>query len=245
MGRFQAEKTIIDQATFNKAENKRIQGQGESDPFKIEKVERKEDTLAIVVSYTGGCKDHSFDVIWNGQVVLSYPLVVNLILVHHANGDPCEARITETLKIDLKEMFGNDDYSKQKYVFNVFSILNRTGDPDAFVVVPPVSGENLPDPEPVSAMAIQSAKVSGRAISIVVRCVVPEPCWAFTRTEHSRSNNNFAVTVFARRVTNDPCLQVLSSIDASFDVIAEAPGSYSFQFWRSDGTTVDTTLIVQ
>ena len=107
------------------------------------------------------------------------------------------------------------------------------------------SGEKLPDPKPVSATAIQSAGISGMAISIVVRCVVPEPCWAFTRTDYSKSSNTFAVTVFARRTTNDPCLQVLSSIDAPFNVTVDALGSYSFQFWRYDGTTLDTTLIVQ
>ena len=107
------------------------------------------------------------------------------------------------------------------------------------------SGKKLPDPEPVSAISIQSTNIGGMTISIVVRCRVPESCWVFTRTEHTRSNNTFAVTVFARRATNDPCLQVLSSIDAPFNITVDASGSYSFQFWQDNGTTVDTTLIVQ
>ena len=106
------------------------------------------------------------------------------------------------------------------------------------------SGEKLPEPQAVSAYAFQSVNISGRYISVIVRCVVPEPCWTFARTDRSKSGNIFAVTVFARRTTNDPCPQVLSSIDAPFDAAVESPGSYSFRFWRHDGTTLDTTLTV-
>lgn len=130
-------KLVIDQTTFQKAEAKRVQGQGESDPFKIEKVERVGDSLIITVSYGGGCQKHTFDLIWDGQILLSYPPQINLLIAHHANGDACKQLVTESLKISLKEMFGNDDYSTQNYVFNVFSLLNRTQNPDAVVAPPP------------------------------------------------------------------------------------------------------------
>lgn len=107
------------------------------------------------------------------------------------------------------------------------------------------SNDNLPEPQPVSAYEIKSVNVRGRYISIVAGCGTPESCWAFNRTSYSRSNNTFLITVFAQRTTNDPCLQVISSIDARFNTIVNAPGTYTFRFWRNDGTTVDTTLNIR
>jgi len=107
------------------------------------------------------------------------------------------------------------------------------------------SGESLPDPIPVSAYLIESAQISARTVTLEVVCSVPEPCWAFARTEQARSGNSYFVTVYARRTTNDPCLQVLSSINASFSTTVEAPGSYTFAFWRYDGTTLDTVLTIR
>lgn len=107
------------------------------------------------------------------------------------------------------------------------------------------SDEKLQDEGPVSAYLIKNATVSDRSISIVVTCETPNPCYCFTHTKHSRSANSYQVKVFARLITNDPCIHVVGSIDAPFNVTVESPGSYSFRFWRYDGTTVDTTLVVQ
>jgi hypothetical protein len=107
------------------------------------------------------------------------------------------------------------------------------------------SGEKSTESQPVDAYSIKSIQASGRTVSFQVACTVPEPCWAFTRTEYAKSGDAYAVTVFARRTTSDPCLQVLSSIDAPFSVSVGSAGSYTFRFRRSDGTTVDTTITVQ
>ncbi len=106
------------------------------------------------------------------------------------------------------------------------------------------SEENQSDPIPVSANQIRNASVSGRTISIVAACETPTPCWCFSYTKHIRSANTYTVTVFARLTTNDPCITIVGSTDAPFNVTVEVPGSYSFRFWRSDDATVDTTLVV-
>lgn len=106
------------------------------------------------------------------------------------------------------------------------------------------SEEKLPDIIPVSANLIKNANVSGRTISVVVVCETPNPCYCFTHTEHSRSANIYTVKVFARLTTNDPCIHIVGSIDAPFNVSVEGPGSFTFRFWRDDNTTVDTTLVI-
>lgn len=60
------------------------------------------DTLPIIVSYTGGCKKHDF-------ILATVPLFtipgeshrVDLMLSHENNGDVCKKIVTESLYFDL------------------------------------------------------------------------------------------------------------------------------------------------
>jgi len=54
------------------------------------------DVLRVTVSYSGGCQDHAFELAYS--VVGMEP---ELWLDHDANGDLCEAYITETLDIPV------------------------------------------------------------------------------------------------------------------------------------------------
>jgi hypothetical protein len=63
------------------------------------------DTLSVEVGYGGGCEDHQFTVCWPDQVFAeSEPVQASLALWHEANGDSCEAYLTEVLDFDLTPM---------------------------------------------------------------------------------------------------------------------------------------------
>ena len=82
----------------------------ESDDFFLNSTQRQDSLLFVEVSYSGGCSDHSFMVIWDGIIYESNPPQANIIISHDANGDACEAFLTENLVIDLKQVF-NESYS--------------------------------------------------------------------------------------------------------------------------------------
>jgi len=120
---------IANKQAFEKAESNRKNGTGNelSDPFDIESIERVGDILKVKISYKGGCEEHSFDLVWNDEImIMIYPCQINLILTHDAHGDQCETRITEILEIDLTELNITCD-------LNVFNIFNGSDDPDSFV----------------------------------------------------------------------------------------------------------------
>lgn len=124
---------IIDQQKFLNADANRRNGNvNNSDSFEIKNIEREGDILKVQVSYSGGCKNHTFDVLWGASVLLSHPCQINLILKHDANNDLCEAYITEILEIDLAKLIG-DNESKNNCVYNVFSILNDSDNPDGII----------------------------------------------------------------------------------------------------------------
>lgn len=60
-----------------------------------------DDTLRLVVSYSGGCEAHEFTLITSGMFLESSPVQLVISVAHNANDDPCEAFPTETITFDL------------------------------------------------------------------------------------------------------------------------------------------------
>lgn len=77
-----------------------------SDPFALDTLFIAGDSLKITVSYPGGCARHSFDVVWNELISSTNPPVLNLLILHNAHNDNCEAMITTTLSVALSELNG-------------------------------------------------------------------------------------------------------------------------------------------
>ncbi len=107
------------------------------------------------------------------------------------------------------------------------------------------TGEILPDVSRASVDSIKSIGVEGRTVSFTVASTVPTPCYIFVRSEYSISGQSIPVTVFVRPRNNDPCFQVLWSLDAPVAIVVPHSGSYTFKFWRWGGQTLDTTLTFQ
>jgi hypothetical protein len=73
----------------------------ENDPFKVSHLDIKDSILTMVVSYSGGCKDHEFEM-WAGKNYMkSMPPQLNLFLKHEANDDLCKAMKFDTLRFDV------------------------------------------------------------------------------------------------------------------------------------------------
>lgn len=61
----------------------------------------KGDVLSIFVNYSGGCKDHSFDLYSNGMYAKSLPPKLTLFLKHTDNDDGCRSLISQELKFNI------------------------------------------------------------------------------------------------------------------------------------------------
>jgi hypothetical protein len=88
-------------------------GPENSDPFTLNSVRVEGDSVIISVSYAGGCEKHFFEVVWDSAILYTNPPKIELIVLHNANGDHCEAYITEEL------MFSLDDLNEQVSPANV------------------------------------------------------------------------------------------------------------------------------
>jgi len=82
-----------------------------SDPFELGDVVVNGNEVSVTVSYSGGCKPHTFEIIWDEVVANTNPPQISLIILHDSNDDNCEAYITETLVFELEELVGTASVS--------------------------------------------------------------------------------------------------------------------------------------
>lgn len=72
-----------------------------TDAYTINAATLAGDTLRVNVSYSGGCETHAFTLVAEPRFLESFPVQLRVSIAHNANGDRCEALITEDYHFDL------------------------------------------------------------------------------------------------------------------------------------------------
>lgn len=103
-----------------------------SDNFYLRSAEVVDSVLHVTVSYSGGCREHSFELVWPEAIIMIFPPQFNVILLHDSNNDLCEAAITETLIFELSE--NGLGLSKDVFSLMKLGIINGSN-PDEIVNV--------------------------------------------------------------------------------------------------------------
>ena len=71
------------------------------DPYVVNSAAVDGHELTLEVSYAGGCERHDFTLVISSRFLESDPVQLRAVLAHEANGDTCEAWITESIDFDL------------------------------------------------------------------------------------------------------------------------------------------------
>lgn len=66
-----------------------------ADDYELNAAAVRGDTLAVTVSYSGGCRAHLFTLVAAEAFMGSNPVQLEAAIAHDADGDPCEAYPTE------------------------------------------------------------------------------------------------------------------------------------------------------
>jgi len=93
------------------------------DAYHLQGIRFDNGKLIATVGYGGGCGTHSFEV--QGKISLEFihPPNADIVIIHQANGDNCEAYVTEDIEIDLHELLGSDSVNLR--IFNPSQIETR------------------------------------------------------------------------------------------------------------------------
>jgi hypothetical protein len=86
---------IIVQKGYFKSENSAM--------FDILKTSLEGNILTVVVSYSGGCKEHDFKLYFDGNYKKSLPPKADFILTHDNQGDACRSIIEKNIKFDISK----------------------------------------------------------------------------------------------------------------------------------------------
>ena len=93
----------IDQDSFDQAWSSLQTDEPLSDPCELNSLAHVGTTLIVGVSYSGGCEEHGFELIWPEVVTMIYPPRYTIILNHDDKDDLCEAYPSDTLYFDLSK----------------------------------------------------------------------------------------------------------------------------------------------
>ncbi len=101
----------------------------ESDAISILNARIEGNKMYLIVEYSGGCKDHSFELIGSYAIAKSIPPQRSIQLYHNSNQDNCRALLTDTIVANIEALAASsnagseiilnlDGYGKQlKYIY--------------------------------------------------------------------------------------------------------------------------------
>jgi hypothetical protein len=91
--------------------NKSDRKKWKKDTYFINKSRVEKTNLFLTVTYSGGCKEHNFELVaWNYFVMKPNEIQADILLSHDSNSDSCKAIIKKELCFDLSPL--NSEYHK-------------------------------------------------------------------------------------------------------------------------------------
>ena len=92
-----------------------------SEPFELISVTRDSNNLYIELAYSGSCDTNSFDIIWDGLVMESWPCQIQLLVRRTAANCRDTGELHEvTLTVDLAKLTGDEVLAGQ----TIFHVAN-------------------------------------------------------------------------------------------------------------------------
>jgi len=94
--------------------------------YSIDSLFIRSEILHVRINYSGGCKEHLFQLFSNGMFGKSLPPQVSVYLYHNSNGDNCRELINKELEFNISQLKYNsskniiinfDDTHKVNYYY--------------------------------------------------------------------------------------------------------------------------------
>lgn len=82
----------------------------------ITNAEIKGNKLIVSVSYSGGCKEHSFQLVGSESIAKSMPPIRSVQLVHTGEEDLCKAMIMKNLEFDIRGLAYKQEAGSEIYL---------------------------------------------------------------------------------------------------------------------------------
>ncbi|MBI9070851.1 MAG: hypothetical protein JEY94_04600 [Melioribacteraceae bacterium] len=107
--------------------------------------------------------------------------------------------------------------------------LTNLGDEDVFRKVP--------------VLKITSIKRDAGKIEFEVNASYPNGCGSFSHSEWTQRVTNIDVAVYGKQKDGATCTDAIITIKGKVELNEPVSGSYTYHFWQSDSSSLDTTLV--
>jgi len=97
---------------------------------------------------------------------------------------------------------------------------------------------------PIPTDSISVNNTSNLTVDITATIFCGSYCWKKTYFEKSINGNNVFIKTFAVSDESSVCPAVCVEYQIPINIVFQTSGSYTFHFWRSDSSSIDTTLII-
>lgn len=126
---------VIKDKTLFDSYLKARQSAGQTFYFELKEIKRENGILTIKI--LGDCDKEHYKVVWDGAVMESYPMQINLLIAYQKPKDfVCDASLHEyTLEVNLKELLGGNfkDSDYIVHILNGSQEKDKTIDPNGAV----------------------------------------------------------------------------------------------------------------
>lgn len=93
---------------------------------------------------------------------------------------------------------------------------------------------------PVVSFQVTSKK--DHEISFMTQASWPNGCGTFSNAAVYKSDSNYKIVVYGQQEADAVCTTAFIEFDAPVNISISRRGTYSFHFWQSDTTYLDTTI---
>ncbi|MDE3057399.1 MAG: hypothetical protein KGJ59_05535 [Bacteroidota bacterium] len=95
---------------------------------------------------------------------------------------------------------------------------------------------------PVVAQTVTAKTLS--SVSFLAHAAWGNSCGRFSRAVVAKNGSVYSIKILGKQPKDAVCLAVVIAFEAPVTIGIFSPGTYTFKFWQSDSTTLDTPLTV-
>ncbi len=95
--------------------------------YRISNAYLNDTILTIGVEFFGGCKEHEFDLVFNGLYKKSLPRKADLFIVHESNGDTCKSEVKKEVYFNLTPIIGTQKQAVDFTIVGFDSVVKYKG----------------------------------------------------------------------------------------------------------------------
>jgi hypothetical protein len=92
---------------------------------------------------------------------------------------------------------------------------------------------------------IKNIDISSLNVSFIVLAGWTNSCGRLHHADIEKNASIYSIKVVGCQFKDDVCLEAMLPFEAEININVKLPGEYTFKFWRSESTTIDTTIFLK